>query len=102
MMEKSLNYKNGEFHNQIPTPMFTDDSSFVSVLVSNLMHGTERLKPDTPIPSVKTDLKSLDRSTDVVVWFGHSSYYIQLGGKRILIDPVFSPYASPLPVFNRA
>jgi len=46
------------------------------------------------IPSVKTDLQSLDRNTDVVVWLGHSSYFIQLGGKRILMDPVFSLLAT--------
>lgn len=32
-----------------------------------------------------------------LVWFGHSSYFIQLDGKRILVDPVFSGNASPIP-----
>ncbi|MBC8005281.1 MAG: MBL fold metallo-hydrolase, partial [Verrucomicrobia bacterium] len=32
---------------------------------------------------------------DVLVWFGHSSYFLQLDGKRILVDPVFSGHASP-------
>lgn len=31
------------------------------------------------------------------MWLGHSSWYLQLGGKRILIDPVFSDHAAPLP-----
>nr|WP_246624807.1 MBL fold metallo-hydrolase [Oceanobacter mangrovi] len=33
---------------------------------------------------------------------GHSSYFIQLDGQRILIDPVFSQYASPVPGTNGA
>jgi len=33
----------------------------------------------------------------VLIWFGHSSYFIQIDGKRILVDPVFSGNASPLP-----
>ncbi|HEY4154370.1 MAG TPA: MBL fold metallo-hydrolase [Puia sp.] len=37
----------------------------------------------------------LDIHSDVLVWFGHSSYFIQLDGKRILVDPVFSGSASP-------
>lgn len=32
-----------------------------------------------------------------MVWFGHSSVFIQLNGKRFLIDPNFSGKASPLP-----
>lgn len=32
------------------------------------------------------------------IWFGHSTILLELEGKRILIDPVFSDYASPLPI----
>jgi len=58
--------------------------------------------PEQPLPSQKTDLASLDRNDNVVIWMGHSSYYIQLDGKRILVDPVFSAYASPVPGTNVA
>ena len=40
-----------------------------------------------------TDLAGLPSGEDVMVWLGHSSWYLQLAGKRILIDPVFSDYA---------
>ena len=33
---------------------------------------------------------------------GHSSWFIQLGGKRILIDPVFSGHAAPFSFMNKA
>ena len=35
-----------------------------------------------------------------MVWFGHSSYLIQTGGKRILVDPVFC-IASPVSFVNK-
>lgn len=38
----------------------------------------------------------------VVIWLGHSSYYVQVGGKRLLVDPVFSDYAAPLPFMVKA
>ncbi|MCX7781999.1 MAG: MBL fold metallo-hydrolase, partial [Negativicutes bacterium] len=60
------------------------------------------LTPTTSIPTVKTDLKTLDKDKDIVVWLGHSSYFMQLGGKRILIDPVFSPSAAPVSFANKA
>ncbi len=35
-----------------------------------------------------------------MVWLGHSSRYLQLAGKRILIDPVFSDYAAPFSLYQ--
>jgi hypothetical protein len=67
IIKKSPNYADGEFRNLIATPMFADDSIFLSVLVSNLLVREERLKPGVPLPSVKTDLKTLGRDRDTVV-----------------------------------
>jgi L-ascorbate metabolism protein UlaG (beta-lactamase superfamily) len=69
----------------------------MEVLRSFLFDKSKRLKPATILPSVKTDLHKLDPTEDVLVWFGHSSYFMQLDGKKILVDPVFSGNASPIP-----
>ncbi|RJG01297.1 MBL fold metallo-hydrolase [Noviherbaspirillum sedimenti] len=102
IIQKSPNYADGEFRNQVPTPMFTDGSSFLDALVSNLFTKSVRPKPGVPLPSIKTDLKALDPAKDTVVWMGHSSYFVQLGGKRLLIDPVFSTSAAPVTFANKA
>ena len=52
--------------------------------------------------SRKTELHSLPLDEDCLVWMGHSSLYLHLGGCRILVDPVFSSYASPAFFINRA
>jgi len=101
-IQRSPNHSGDGFQNLIPTPVLADDRSFVSELIGFLFAEKEHSVPTLPIPSVKTDLQSLDRSMDVVVWLGHSSYFIQLGGKRILIDPVFSASAAPVPYANKA
>lgn len=101
-IEQSPNYRDGEFHNLIDTPMFTEDKSFMQVLFENLRSSGERLRPLDNIPALKTDLKALDPSEDTIVWLGHSSFYAQLAGRRILIDPVFSEGAAPIGVFNQA
>lgn len=101
-IERSLNYANGEFHNLVATPMRTGDSSFLSNVLSMLFDRNDRLTPSVAIPSVKIDLKALDPAQDLVVWLGHSSYFVQLGGRRLLIDPVFSSEAAPIPHLNRA
>lgn len=95
-IEKSKNYVNGQFRNQIDTPMFSEGNNFLTVNIKYLFAKTERLAPENPLPVVKTDLKSLDPSQDIVIWLGHSGYFIQLNGKRILVDPVLRPRASPV------
>ena len=90
-IERSPNYKEGQFVNQEPTPFMTTDKSRWRIMWDNL---TEK-KPDNLIPSesihaVKTDLKRLNLSKDAVVWFGHSSYLLINGGKKILVDPVLT------------
>ncbi len=60
------------------------------------------LVPPVPVPSIKTNLKNLNPKKDCAVWLGHSSIYLQISGQKILLDPVFSSYASPVFFVNRA
>ncbi len=46
-------------------------------------------KRDTWRIPVLKDESWLQSPEDMIVWFGHASFYIQLSGIRILIDPVF-------------
>lgn len=59
-------------------------------------------KPGGIIPSIKTDLLNLTSGEDILIWFGHSSYFIRVDGKTILVDPVFSGNASPVRGTNKA
>ncbi len=99
---KSPNYKDGKFQNIHQTPEITEGYGYFEVISEFLFRRNPRRAPIDFIPSVKTDLLNLPINQDVLVWFGHSSYYIQLDGKRILVDPVFSGNASPIPGTNKA
>ncbi|QGK72941.1 MBL fold metallo-hydrolase [Flavobacterium sp. SLB02] len=96
LLQKSPNYKNGKFENIHFTPELAKGYSFSKVFYEFLFKKVYRKIPTDSIPSVKTNLHELSIDKDVLVWFGHSSYYIQLEGKRFLIDPVFSGNASPI------
>jgi len=100
-IHSSPNYVNGQFQNLIDTPMNSEEGRSAS-LWEYFFTKKERLVPTDPIPTIKTNLMALDRTKDIVVWLGHSSYFIQLGGKRIMIDPVLSSYASPVPFLNKS
>ena len=96
-IERSPNRADGSFHNQIDTPMRTTDQSEWSMWMETLLGEKGQPRPPEAVPAVKTNLKALDPAQDLVVWLGHSSYFVQLGGQRILIDPVFSANAAPVP-----
>jgi len=97
----SPNYSDGAFRNQIETPMLTTDESRLSLMWRNFTGKRHETRPPQPLPTTKTDLRALDPAQDLVIWLGHSSYYVQLGGRRILIDPIFNDHAAPLPWVNR-
>jgi L-ascorbate metabolism protein UlaG (beta-lactamase superfamily) len=95
-IEASPNYSNGQFQNIEHTPALAEGTSYATVMRQFFFTKKIRNKPAQKIPSVKNDLLNLDRHADVLVWFGHSSYFLQVDGKRILVDPVLSGNASPL------
>jgi L-ascorbate metabolism protein UlaG (beta-lactamase superfamily) len=96
-LQKSPNFKDGHFQNIHETPELTEGVTMTELLWEFFFQDKTRRYPLDTIPSAKVDLLSLPLDQDVLVWFGHSSFYIQLDGKRILSDPVFSGNASPVP-----
>lgn len=97
LIQKSPQYKNGKFENASFTPELAEGYGYTNVISDFLFKKVDRKIPTDLIPSIKTNLLELSIDQDILVWFGHSSYYIQLEGKRFLIDPVFSGNASPIP-----
>lgn len=87
-IEASPNYRDGMFQNQLPTPQFTGNTNMLKAMWTMLRRKDSNRVPKEPLPAVKTDLKNLPADRDWFVWFGHSSYLFQLGGKRFLVDPL--------------
>ncbi len=96
-IKQSENFKDGTFQNKSFTPQLVEGYSMAGVFYNFFFAKKERLIPVDTIPSRKTDLRILPADKDMLVWFGHSSYFMQLNGKRFLVDPVFSGNASPVP-----
>lgn len=97
----SPNYKNGSFQNIEPTSVMSGDVSMFKIL-TDFANKPNTVRPRKELPYIVTDLKHLSPGKPTVVWFGHSSYLIQIGGFNILVDPVFSGNASPVPVFGKS
>ena len=101
-IQASPNYRKGQFQNQNPTPALTEGTGYFRILKKIFFDKHERRIPSVPIPSEKTNLLNLDPDNNVLIWFGHSSYFIQIDRKTVLVDPVFSGYASPLRFTTRS
>ena len=89
---RSPTYRDGRFQNRYPMPPSLQRPSLgdrVKILWRFLFDRPKDVRPTDSIPVVRHDLKKLDRSEDLIVWFGHSGYLLQMDGVRYLIDPVF-------------
>ena len=95
-IRKSVHYKKNKFENLSYTPDMQEGVTYFDIMKEFFKKVSDK-EPPKPIPTVKTDLKKLSGDFLQVVWFGHSSYLVRVDGKNILIDPVFSKYASPVP-----
>src|SRR5690606_9254510 len=101
-LKQSPTYKDGKLQHSSHTPTLAEGDNLMRLHSTAYIKDQPRQYPKEAIPSVKTDLLNLPLDKDILVWFGHSSYFIQIDGKRILVDPVFSGNASPIPGTVRA
>jgi len=91
-MERSPEWRDGEFHN--PQPMWND----MRLALTHGFSGVPDNEPAAPVPVARTDPAVLARAPASglrVTWFGHSSTLLEIDGTRVLVDPIWSDRASP-------
>lgn len=85
------NYDNGKFVYRAPTKS-TISTTFKD---SNSGGGKER-NPAGQIPASEIDWNKINSKEDSLTWFGHSAYLLSIDNKKMLIDPMLGPIASPV------
>src|SRR5215216_321143 len=91
-LDSLSNYKNGSFENLAERSDSTVKRKWL------FLHSRPKtIRPSHGLPWVKTDLKTLAAPAPTIVWFGHSSLLIKTSEGNILIDPIFSNHAGPVP-----
>lgn len=100
-IKQSPNYKSNVFQNLSHTVTLAEDSSFFKIAKQQI-NKNKNVEPPKDIPFVKTDLKLLSSGEPTIVWFGHSSYFIRINNKNILVDPVLSGNAAPVSFMVKA
>lgn len=95
-IRRSPNYKNGKFQNVNETPQLTE--GFGKALVNHIFRKSPITKPPFSLPHEIPNFEDISPDKNLLIWFGHSSCFLQLDGKKFLVDPVFISNASPLPI----
>lgn len=105
-LKNSPNYRNGYFQNLSYTPLLSPEKNQLEAFW-RFFFGKKHpaLLPSKEIPTQKTNLSSFNPNDNVLVWLGHSSYFMQIEGQTFLIDPVLvsaSPFSFGVEMFKGA
>jgi L-ascorbate metabolism protein UlaG (beta-lactamase superfamily) len=95
-IQRSPNYRDGEFKNPDATSVMHDGSTWT--MLKQWLGGREQRVPPGPIPIVsltRADFERPPASGLRATWLGHSTVLVEIDGARILFDPVWARRASP-------
>ena len=96
-MQDSRQWTDGGFRNLHPIPAgLRDPNTKMPTLTEFLCGGTRRV-PTGPLPALNP-LDAWLRPPDTglrATWLGHSTVLLEIGGLRLLTDPVWGQRASP-------
>lgn len=82
----------GTLDNLSATPMLPKGVTYWDILLA-VLKGNPNSAPKEALPHVVPDFRPTSQTK--LIWFGHSSYFLQVEGVKILVDPVFSKRPSP-------
>ena len=95
--QTSAHYRDGKFFNTVPQSPATF-GLYWDYLVEQLSGDQIRVPPSAiPVIAMAPEAMAAPPAPGLrAVWLGHASVYVELDGFRLLVDPMFSDYASPI------
>ncbi|WP_239616338.1 MBL fold metallo-hydrolase [Cohnella mopanensis] len=89
------NYVNGKFMNQVPTSLAMRASDYFSLIKDSISRAKDR-KPSGKLPVSNLDWSKIKSEEDSITWFGHSAFLLSIDNKKLFVDPMLGPVASPV------
>jgi L-ascorbate metabolism protein UlaG (beta-lactamase superfamily) len=97
----SPQFHDGVFHNAVPAAVLPPGAT--GRIIRQMLFGTQKRRPSAPVPLASPDVlrrnhlmsQPPDPSGLYVTWYGHSSALVEIDGRRVLFDPVWSERCSP-------
>lgn len=97
--EKLDNFTEGKFTNQSESLM---DISFFK-MIKEMTKKVPNKKPNQNVLVNEIDSLSIvnhNQDSTRLTWFGHSTFLVEIDGKKILIDPMFGEVPAPHPMLG--
>jgi hypothetical protein len=97
-MKASERYLDGQFQNLEPTGLMEDARSIIDTTAQFIFGNGEMRVPSCPLPmasGIGSALRTPPETGLRITWLGHSTTLIELDGRVILSDPMWSERASP-------
>lgn len=96
-MRASPQWRGQGFHNVYPVAPGLRDASVPFPGLTDFLWGGARRVPSAPLPATdpREGWQAAPQSGLRATWLGHSTVLIEIGGLRLLTDPVWGPRASP-------
>ncbi|MGH3516329.1 MAG: MBL fold metallo-hydrolase [Haloechinothrix sp.] len=94
-LTRSPQFRDGSFRNRARTRR-VPPADAAQVTAREFLFGGDQRKPLGPIPLVSASGETeLSPEGLHITWYGHASSLVEIEGKRVLFDPVWSERASP-------
>ncbi|GIJ27871.1 Zn-dependent hydrolase [Micromonospora qiuiae] len=92
---RSPQFRDGTFHNRATTRAMAPAADHN--LLRELIFGKQKRRPSVAVPLVRpTPAPDVDPARELnVVWYGHATTLVEIEGRRVLLDPVWSDRCSP-------
>jgi L-ascorbate metabolism protein UlaG (beta-lactamase superfamily) len=91
-LRRSPQYRDGLFHNRVATSVLPPQQG--AKVLAAFLTGRKRRQPTGPVPLVTPPIGPAAEGLHAI-WYGHSSALVEIEGKRVLFDPVWSERCSP-------
>ncbi|MCM0676703.1 MBL fold metallo-hydrolase [Micromonospora phytophila] len=92
---RSPQFRDGTFHNTVRTRSMAGVAD--RNLIRELIFGKQKRRPSAAVPLLRPadPPATADERELNIVWYGHASALIEIEGRRVLLDPVWSERCSP-------
>lgn len=102
LYENSQQFNDGKFHNSKDVPKELSFTETLGLVYQFFTTEVPNGRPKNDLEVKKFDVAEIAKYQGAtrLIWFGHSSFLLQVEGKNILIDPMFGKVAAPHPLLG--
>lgn len=92
-MLRSPQYRDGAFHNSVPASVL--GASGMPGVIREMARDRDLRVPAGAVPLVSAPETPRSKHGVSVLWYGHATTLVEIEGRRVLFDPVWSDRVSP-------